>query len=202
MNNIDWLRKASFIILLCLSLPAQAAYQNSYFCPKYSGRISIGDGIIGIRFFDDYPPMGFVAGDRPLSSSRFEYDECKGGEFLCLSPKTPDGANFLWDMPIVAPQVINPGSTYHYLDMTIETSPQQMGLRKEVVRVVGRRGDGKSDQWFSLTIKNKVGVVDLHLSSIHAVRASTGEAIELNNVTCYLDSSRALFSGVQVRSRK
>lgn len=187
---------------MLLSLTSHAAYKNFYSCPRYAGGVAIGDGIISFQLLDDRPPIGKVFGDHLLSSSRFAYAGCADKNFLCIAPMTLDGQGFFFDLPIAVPKIINPGQTYKYLDVIIETRPIPMELRKGVVRVVGRRGNEKSDPWYALTIQSQVGVVDFHLSKIHAVKASTGDTAEFESVSCYLDSARATFPEVLVRKQE
>ena len=193
------IRLLSGLFLTLFSLSVSARYSVEFTCPKYSGVVSLGDGVIQTELFDPHPSMGDFSGDRILSLDRFDYVECKDPNFFCLmSPNELELKKF-GGLPVTIPKVIYPGKTYHTLGVTIETRRVFYRRYKSVVRVLVRRDDKEGSEWYNLTVVNGLGIVDFHLSTLHGINSQTGGSVDFKDLTCVLQSPRGMFADVVVR---
>lgn len=192
-------RNLFVITIWFLGFPAHAEERAYFYCPRYGGWLTIERGLIQFELFDDRPPMGFVSGDRSLARSRLQYVDCSDEKFICLKPKSPELGAFSGGAPIVVPRVIEAGATYRYQDLILETRMADRLASGRVVRLVVRRSADKDEPWYSLTVQDRVGVLDVHFSNLQTVLARNGEGVLLQDISCSLNSRRTVFSQVRVR---
>ncbi|WP_431286612.1 hypothetical protein [Roseateles chitinivorans] len=186
------------IFAALFSAGAEAKYIYNYVCPRFAGGLFMGEGAISLQLFDEHPGIGRISGRRHVVLDRFEYSECQEDRFFCISG---DESKFLLDVPIAAPKIIYTEYKYEYSGLTLEATPverERYKNRRAVQLLVQRSGD-QGGSWYSLTIVEGVGVVDFYIPRARATRASTGDPIEVKDLTCYLDSNKGIFSKVVIQ---
>lgn len=156
---------------------------------------------MGTQFYVEDPPVGRGATSYVGAMQFFEYADCGQKNFLCLSGRA--GAWPLGEVnpvPIVLPSEIEPGRSYEYQDVFIESRHVSRGPATNAVRLIVRRAkEDAPREWYVLTVVAGRGVVEMHFSNIHTWASTSAQPLTIQDVTCALVSKKGLFPKVRVK---